>query len=1131
MSQVVTKIEKAFNAFVQEVRMQAESAGEYNEERLTAPTRDLLNTIKRLLGINNLTIVDKTTVKSGLSEGSAVGVPDLSLYDQAGRLVLCVELKAPGKGANPTQFTSNHDKSQWKRYRALPNLIYTDGNSWSLWHDGEPSTHQITVCDDITAHNPTLSVDSDEATHLFQQAFNWLPAPIRTTKQLALECAKYCKMLRHEAEHLPSGLLSSISRSWKKLLFPDLEDAQFIDAYAQTVTFALLTAGGLGIKLDIDIDDSEYDRLDLSLRHIATNLEQRRGLLGKALSLLTGDAKIRNQLSTYLEILLTIVRSVDWSKIRTSDNSSSTGWLHFYEDFLEAYDPELRKMSGSYYTPTGIVEWMTKFTDALLDSCLGMDSGYANGRVKVVDPATGTGTFLLGILDRIAERVAINTGEGAVAKALDSAVGSRLIGFEIQSGPYAVAQLRLVEHLRSLNAGSVGENLRIYLADTLDDPKIENANKQLFFEALGESRAAANKVKKEESVVVVIGNPPYLERARGKGGWVEDVILQDWKAPSDWGVSAHTKNLSNLYIYFWRWAAWKVFENSQIDNEENQSGIVSFITPTVFLTGDGFQKMRTWLRQWCSDIWVLHLTPEGHQAPSKHQIFEGMRQPVAVITAVRRAGTSNDSPAKIRYHQVPSVTRPEKIAHIGILVDPAAAGWQEIPKPATSHEWRNPFTPPPKGVWNDMLPIEDLLPWNGSGVMVGRTWPIAPDESILIDRWVTLLNAETDKDRNDHFVPHERDRPINKGLDDNLIATIPWRRPIREEKERSVSVEPYGYRSFDRQFIIRDKRVINQPNPSFWATHSDHQIYLKVPALYTDGTRQRIANSKGTIVSFSEAIPDMDYLSGSRAGRVHPLWRDKQATIPNITPRFLDFLTQRYDRDVAAEDLFAYIASVTAHPGYTEIFRKELQQAMGVRVPITANGDLFTKAVKIGRTILRLHTYGKRLSSSSATKPCVKINPPRVDQGMPDEAHSLSHDSTTNTLLVHGITNGKPHEGKIINVSADVFEYTVGTMNVVESWFGYRKTKPAGRRASPLDHKSLRQWPPHYTSDFINLIQVLTLLTAEHSKQKRLLQQIMSGDLLTPAELTSASLLPVSPEAQIPPPSFKKSQQTPLSLP
>ena len=1109
---------------MQQVQAQAAPTGG-GEERLASPCRALLSAVMAHQGSPALTIVDKANVKTPNGGGRSVGVPDMSLYDAAGRLILCVELKAPGKGSDPAQFTIPHDQNQWQRYRSLPNLIYTDGNSWSLWHDGEASKNAVTVCGNILDPNTTVTVNPAAAAAFFYEALSWVPAPIRTAKRLALVSAKHCRMLRDQLEGLDAGLIEGVSRDWREMLFPDLDPRQFLDAYAQTVTFALVTAGSLNIEMTLPVDPKRYDLLNLQLHHIASELQQRRGLLGKSLSLLTLSDAVRGQLHAYLQALLTVVSSVDWSSIR--GKAGGTGWLHFYEDFLQEYDRDLRKKSGSYYTPAPIVDWMTRFTHNLLGSSLAVDAGYADDNVTVVDPAAGTGTFLLSALDRIEENVTRSHGPGQVPYALDAAM-RRLVGFEIQSGPYAVTQLRLTEHLKAKGSPAT-ESLRVYLTDTLGDPAADDAEVPMFYEPISKSRDAANKVKRDEPVVVVIGNPPYREGAGGDGGWVEDQLLAHWKPPTAWGVSAHTKNLSNLYVYFWRWGAWKVFEDAGSEDSAACAGIVSFIAPTGFLTGDGFQQMRSWLRQQCSEIWVLHLSPEGHQAPASHQIFPAMRQPVAIVTAVRTRDTDRSTPATVRFHMVPPAKQAAKIKHIGPLTDPNNSRWSKVKPPKDPKAvWRGPLMPAPKGAWNDMISVGDLFPWSGSGVMAGRTWPIAPQPQILQNRWAALIalcNPPKPQPQNlqairNHFVEHKPDRTIDKSIVDNLTDPPARRVAIVNETSTSITVEPYGYRSFDRQWIIRDKRVINRHNPGVWPAHSGQQIYLKVPALGTDSTRPLIANSVGVIVSFSEAIPDMHYLSGSRAGRIHPLWRDSKATNPNVAPGLLGCLQQHYGTAVTPQDLLAYVAAVVAHPAYTDTYRQQLILATEIRLPLTADADLFAQAVAAGRKILSLHTYGQWPSQT----------PPLITVPLPDEAHTISHDPATDTLFVHGTLANNPHQGEISNVPAAVHEYTVGTMNVLESWFGYRRANPAGSSRSPLDSINLpRQWDHQtYTDALLDLLNVLRLLLDQHPHQRKLLNTIRKRPLLTPQDLQNCGALPVPQPSRQPPPPFT-APQLPIS--
>src|SRR5205823_5909260 len=132
--------------------------------------------------------------------------------------------------------------------------------------------------------------------------------------------------------------------------------------------------------------------------------------------------------------------------------------------------------------------------------------------------------------------------------------------------------------------------------------------------------------------------------------------LADWMPPRAWGVGAHAKHLRNLYVYFWRWATWKVFDHGP----GGKTGIVCYITVAGFLGGPGFQKMRDYLRRTCEDIWVIDCSPEGHQPEVATRIFQGVQQPVCIVLASRSAKSQKDTPATVRFQALPAGRRAEK---------------------------------------------------------------------------------------------------------------------------------------------------------------------------------------------------------------------------------------------------------------------------------------------------------------------------------------------------------------------------------------------------------------------------------------------------------------------------------------
>jgi hypothetical protein len=729
--------------------------------------------------------------------------------------------------------------------------------------------------------------------------------------------------------------------------------------------------------------------------------------------------------------------------------------------------------------------------------------------VTVADPAVGTGTFLLGILGRIASTIKADEGTGAVSDAVEAAI-KRLIAFEIQLGPFAVAQLRVYAELLHLMGRPPKSPPRMFVTDTLGSPYLEQEWLPAVFAPIAESRKQASRIKLTEPITVVIGNPPYKEKAKGRGGWIEDensasgadAPLSVWMPPRDWGVGAHAKHLRNLYVYFWRWATWKVFDHDPKAN----TGIVCFITVAGFLNGPGFQKMRDYLRRTADAIWVIDCSPEGHQPEVGTRIFQAVQQPVCIVLVSRTAMSNPDTPATVRYHCLPEGRREEKFAALGKLALEGTA-WT-----GCAAGWRAPFLPASTGEWSTYPALEDLFAYNGSGVMPGRTWVIAPDADSLVRRWQALVKAKAER-KEALFVPHLRngvpgDKHTKKVVAKGLPGYEPRPKPIADDRGECAPPVRYGFRSFDRQWIIPDNRVINQPNPELWRAHSAAQLYMTAPSDRSP--------SVGPALSFSAAVPDLHHYNG-RGGRVFPLWRDREVNEPNLPPNLAGFLKKKYKRAVSAEDVMGYIAAIAAHPAYTARFQDDLAQP-GLRIPLTASGQLFARAAELGREIIWLHTFGERCVDPKKGRPArpprlAKEKSPRVPaagaipqapEAMPDE---VSYDAARRRLLVGG--------GYIENVSPEIWEYDVSGKQVLSQWFSYRKRNrekpPMGDRRPPSDLCTIQpdSWLAEYTTELLNVLHVLGRLVELEKPQQRLLAKICSGPTITLEELKANGVLAV----------------------
>ena len=839
-------------------------------------------------------------------------------------------------------------------------------------------------------------------------------------------------------------------------------------------------------------------------------------LIGTALRILTENEDTRKELDTSIKTLTRVLNVVDWSAV---SKDKPEAWLYFYEDFLEVYDNTLRKRTGSYYTPPEVVGAMVKLVDeALRGPLFERTGGFASSDVTVADPAVGTGTFVLGVLRRIAETVSADQGEGAVRGAIEAAA-KRVIGFELQFGPFAVAQLRILAEMQSLMSAcgkppSVLPDPRLYITDTLGNPFVDDEYLPQTMEPVARSRKEANKIKREDRITVVIGNPPYKNQAAGDGGWIEEgssgrpAPMGWWLPPREWRIGAHAHHLKNLYIYFWRWATLKVFGSGWEPATgkplgDKRYGIVCFITVAGFLNGPGFQRMREDLRRQCDDIWVIDCSPEGYQPEVPTRVFQGVQQPVCIVLAARSKDKNHDIPARLRFKALPKGKRNIKFkALAGLSLD--EDDWRGGP-----NGWRDPFLPEAETAWGQFPFLSDLFVWFGPGVTPHRTWVISPDNQSLDQRWRKLQQETNSAKKAELFHPDD-DRDVAKVVKKDLGPNHTRAVSVASDTGPLVTPVRYAFRSFDRQWISPDNRLLSRGRPELWNSVSSRQVFLTA--------LQASAPKSGPAITLTALIPDLDHYKGSFGGRVYPLWlyrkevdpSDKTKVriveSPNIRPDILAQLTKAYGRDVLAGDVMAYIAAGMAHPAFTARFKDDLIQP-GLRLPLTADAKLFEEAVSLGREVIWLHTYGERFVAKDAGRPKsaprMKEKPPTIPaagaipgapEPLPDE---ISYDAAKQRLHV-----GK---GYVENVTQAMWEYEVSGKQVVRQWFSYRKrdrTRPIigdRRPPSPLEKIQPDHWLPEYTTDLLDLLHVLGRLIPLEPAQADLLNRICAGKLLDAA--------------------------------
>ena len=987
-----------------------------------------------------------------------------------------VELKAPGTSLDPDTYgKTTHNGMQWQRLKNIPNLLHTNGKEWRLWRYGEMVTESPARFHtrDITKHRGFAEF-TPNFEGMLRSFLTWEPSPIYTVKKLVTTIAPLASLLREDVlaalkderkwqKRSETSVLSpflGLKDDWQAMLYPRSTDEEFADGFAQTVVFSLVIALSEG--------------QDLSGKNIADIAQELRGkhtLLGRSLDLLTEHIE-NSATATTIETISRALSATQWKRIT---QGRSDIYLHLYEHFLTLYDSQRRESTGSYYTPVEVVDGMVSLTDQALRTYLKRPEGFSDESVAVIDPAMGTGTYPLSVLRSVAgqnERY----GAGAVSDAVSN-MANRLYGIELQSGPFSVAELRVSQAIAEYGGSLPADGLNLFVADTLEDPgSTETQRLSYTLQLLAEQRHKANKVKLNTDIQVCIGNPPYDDKAKGKGGWVESgnglkgshALANDFKQPGN-GRLEH--KMKNLYVYFWRWAMWKVFESTP----GSTAGITCFITATGYLRGPGFAGMREYIRRNTSRGWIINLTPEGKQPPAKNAVFN-IETPVAIALFLRDDMNDSETPSDIRYVDIHG-TRQEKFETLSTLK------LDDSRFEAVNAEWSATFSPRPSAVWRPLPTVSELFVWPSPGVKPNKKWVYSPSPATLENRWSEAV-LETDRDKKRVLFRETGSTKINKseeplpGEDTEQDTQIPFE-DLDWPADKPV-IAPVGYRAFDRQYLIADSRLLERARRDLWEarTVGDSQLFI-----IEQHTRHP---GKGPGLMFSALIPDMDYFRGSEGGRTFPLYHPNGEI--NVAEGLCDALA------LTADDWAAYVAGVLGYAGYVDKFSQDIRRG-GVRIPVTQDISLRNQAISVGREVLWLHTDGKHGSAPAGIESMLDANEevslPRYEVPVKRTPvpETISYDAISRVLCLGS--------GEWRNVCPEVWDYTVGDNNIIRSWFGYRRRNPGGLRSSPLDDLVPSEWPMEWSHEFHLLLAKLTWLVHIEPRQAVLLDKIMDGPLMS----------------------------------
>lgn len=586
--------------------------------------------------------------------GKKIGRPDFILFTEQ-------PVKAPVGYCEAESIDADlrslkgHALHQNNRYKQnLDNFLLTNHLAFELYIGGQRVLH-ARLPDPRELITPDLA-EVNQLEHLLDRFFTASTestlAPLKSPRDLAEALARRTRQLHFAVQQaLTSGskYLLSLKSAFERVLLPQLKDEDFADLYAQTVAYGLFAAR-CAIQKDARTKPKPFDR-----QHAVEYIPKSNPFLRELFDHVSSH-KIEDAIRWITDDIARLLDAAPYVSIRPQSRTLTRREdpvIHFYETFLAAYDPKMREKRGVYYTPEPAVTYIVRSIDELLKSRLGRPQGLADPTVKILDPATGTGTFLAQTVLHIYEQFEKANNAGAFdSDYISKKLVPRLFGFELLVAPYTVAHLKLNLLLRDLCPDyDPDRRLEVYLTNALEPPK-EEAELPLS-EFISEENNHAANIKGQENILVVLGNPPYSGHSANKGKAIKALLHGKAPIPPTPEQKAakftepdyfkcdgkplgerNPKWLNDDYVKFIRFAQWRI--------DRTGEGILGFITNHGYLDNPTFRGMRQALMRSFSEIHVLDLHGNDRKkevdpatGEKDENVFD-IQQGVAILLAIKK---------------------------------------------------------------------------------------------------------------------------------------------------------------------------------------------------------------------------------------------------------------------------------------------------------------------------------------------------------------------------------------------------------------------------------------------------------------------------------------------------------------